>query len=370
MKTKWYPYSNSCNGKDEIIRKKRRQSKNKRQWIYQSLVLLWIILIAGVLIWKSLGIFLKGDLKNIERWFSAQRGIVVMPDPGMKINNWGMTDRDAEDEDDDIFSNNKEDRTGITEKFYAYSSDRYSEISENAEKNSIKSQYDFSDHKQDSSLMRIFGALQEIQIPQQLKELAEKNPETVEFVKQYSQLHNEHPDIDLTQEAAGDRVPLLMQWDTRWGYESYGASYIACAGCGPTCLSMVLLYLTDNTEYSPLAVARYAEENGYYITGQGTSWDLMRSGAAHFGLDSQELSLSEAQMKWAIDQGLPIICSVGPGDFTAEGHFIVITGYTNEGFTVNDPNSILRSEMVWSYDRLKWQIKNLWSFRKTGGNPR
>lgn len=364
MKTKWYPYSNSCNRSDEIIRKKRRQSKNKRQWIYQRLLLLWIILIAGILIWESSGISLKRDLENIEGWFYAQDGIAVMSDPGMKTDNLDMADRGAEDEDDDIFSNNKKDGTGITEKFYEDSSDRYSKVSENAEENSIKSQYDFSDYEQDGSLMRILGTFQEIQIPQQLRELAERNPETVEFVKQYPKLHNEHSDIDLTQEATGDHVPLLMQWDTRWGYESYGTSYIACAGCGPTCLSMVLLYLTGNTEYSPLTVARYAEANGYYITGQGTSWDLMRSGAAYFGLDSREISLSETQMKRVLDQGLPIICSVGPGDFTTEGHFIVIIGYTDEGFTVNDPNSILRSEMIWSFDRLKRQIKNLWSFRK------
>ena len=42
--------------------------------------------------------------------------------------------------------------------------------------------------------------------------------------------------------------------------------------------------------------------------------------------------------------------------FTGSGHFIVITGYLG-GFLVNDPNSIERSERVWSYREIRSRIK-------------
>jgi uncharacterized protein YvpB len=66
-------------------------------------------------------------------------------------------------------------------------------------------------------------------------------------------------------------------------------------------------------------------------------------------------------MKKALDAGSLIILNVGPGDFTDSGHFLVVTGYTDEGFSINDPNSRKNSEKIWSYDTLKGQIRNLWA---------
>ena len=41
--------------------------------------------------------------------------------------------------------------------------------------------------------------------------------------------------------------PLFLQWDPRWGYTEYGEdSFLGLSGCGPTCLSMVLYYLTGD----------------------------------------------------------------------------------------------------------------------------
>ena len=46
-------------------------------------------------------------------------------------------------------------------------------------------------------------------------------------------------------------MPLLLQWDERWGYRYYGDQMMAINGCGPTCLSMVVSYLTQNGRYHP-----------------------------------------------------------------------------------------------------------------------
>lgn len=202
------------------------------------------------------------------------------------------------------------------------------------------------------------------QYPQALRELAEKNPEAIDFVYQYPQLHDQTPEIDLSAEAAAGTVPLLLQWDSRWGYQSYGSGLIGYTGCGPTCLSMVALCLTGNASYDPLTVARYAQQAGYYVEGTGTSWELMSDGCAHFGLAAEELPLDEGRMASALAAGMPLICAMGPGDFTDNGHFIVVTGYDGAGFSIRDPNSPQRSARTWSFEELSGQIRNLWAFSK------
>ena len=67
-------------------------------------------------------------------------------------------------------------------------------------------------------------------------------------------------------------------------------------------------------------------------------------------------------MEQSLKAGKPIICSVGPGDFTTKGHFIVISQMQNGMFVVNDPNSKKNSDIPWSYEQLSPQIKSMWNF--------
>ncbi len=195
-----------------------------------------------------------------------------------------------------------------------------------------------------------------------LLELLGKNEETLDYVYYYPELFGAKQEIDLGEEAEGETLPLLLQWDARWGYVSYGDGLIGYTGCAPTCLSMVALYLTGEADYTPFYIAEYAEENGYYISGSGTDWSLINSGCLTFGIQSKEQPLDEDSMKAALDAGHPLVCSMRAGDFTDKGHFIVLTGYTDEGFTLNDPNSVKNSGRVWSYEELAWQIRKIWKF--------
>lgn len=200
--------------------------------------------------------------------------------------------------------------------------------------------------------------------PDELKWLAENNSETIDFVYAYTARNETRTAIDLTEQACGDTVPLLLQWDERWGYEKYGDSFMAYSGCGPVSLSMVAVYLRGDASITPLVVADFALENGYRVPGNGSSWTLISEGCKAFGLEAEELPLHEETMKLRLDAGCPIIVVVGPGDFTSSGHFMVITGYDENGFRINDPNSIKNSDMRWSYERIEGQIRNLWAMYK------
>lgn len=197
--------------------------------------------------------------------------------------------------------------------------------------------------------------------PQELLELAVRNPETVDFVADYPQEKDRAP-AETVEEAERGTIPLLLQWDPRWGCAQYGDGPMALNGCGPTALSMVICGLTGDRTATPYAVAQYAQEMGYYMDGVGTSWELMSAGGAQFGVTARELPLSQSVMENALEAGEPIVCSVGPGDFTTSGHFIVLAGVEGGKFQVRDPNRRSTSEKLWDYDTLAGQITNLWAF--------
>lgn len=199
------------------------------------------------------------------------------------------------------------------------------------------------------------------QYPKQLKELALKNEEALEFVYDYPAERVKEHTIDLTEEASMDSVPLFVQWDKRWGYEKYSGNFFAASGCGPTTLSMVVVYLTHNREASPIAVAKYSKEAGYSVDGSGSSWTLISEGCRHYGVKAKAVALDESRMKAELDEGHPIVVNVGPGDFTDTGHFMVITGYDDEGFSINDPNSIEKSGKRWLFKNISSQIRAVWS---------
>lgn len=157
-------------------------------------------------------------------------------------------------------------------------------------------------------------------------------------------------------------VPLMMQWDERWGYYEYAYDLGGVTGCGPTCLSMVAYYLTGNTEYTPTYMMDFSTRNGCVGESGGTQWTLFSQAAPKLGLKVKEVILDKNAMIKELDKGHPIVINVGPGDFTASGHYLVVVSYSEGYFRVNDPNSVANSQKKWSYEQLKGQIKNLWAF--------
>lgn len=125
---------------------------------------------------------------------------------------------------------------------------------------------------------------------------------------------------------------------------------------------MVIAGLTGKNNITPYDIAKYSEEEGYYLTGTGTSWDLMTLGIKYFGIEGKEIPLTKNNVYRALESGNPIICSMGKGDFTTTGHFIVLVGIENNKIKINDPNSVERSSVLWEYERIEYQIKNLWEF--------
>lgn len=200
--------------------------------------------------------------------------------------------------------------------------------------------------------------------PERLLESLGRNPELLDFTLDYPQKKGTFAGkIDLSGKYQKDQIPLLLQWDEDWGYAPYGNGIIALDGCGPTCLSMVVVGLTGDLSKNPKAVADFSEQHGYLDEkSNSTLWTLMSEGAGKLGLNSREIPLSKSRMTQELSEGHPIICCMGPGDFTTQGHFLVICEFQDGAFVIRDPNSKERSRKTWSYERLKPQIRDLWAF--------
>ena len=204
--------------------------------------------------------------------------------------------------------------------------------------------------------------LREQGYPESLIALVERNPETKDFVLDYPK-YKGLEEIDISKDVMKGEIPHFLQWDERWGYETYGSDFLAVTGCGPTCLSMVTCGLTGDTQWNPYEVAKMAEDNGYYVDGSGSSWALMSSGAEKLGLTVSSVIFDAEHIRATLESGQPIICVMGPGDFTDAGHFLVLTGVDQEGdIILQDPNSVERTKQHWDVQKLMNQMKNLWAY--------
>ncbi|MCL2807893.1 MAG: C39 family peptidase [Coriobacteriia bacterium] len=157
-------------------------------------------------------------------------------------------------------------------------------------------------------------------------------------------------------------MPILYQKDPAWSENAYAGADFGETGCGPTCLAMVSIYLKGGTNITPPVVADMATQAGC-VSSAGTEWLFMTEGAKLLGLKAEELSANKDLIVACLSAGRPIIASMGRGDFTTTGHFIVLTKINDDGsISVHDPNSVERTQSAWNLDSLMVQFRNLWVY--------
>ena len=185
--------------------------------------------------------------------------------------------------------------------------------------------------------------------------------ETLDFVLSKSSLKMPSIFIKIDEKCGNGVIPMLQQWDPKWGWYNYGENIIALNGCGPTSLAMVITGLTGNDGINPMEIAKYSDDNGYHEKA-GTNWDLMTDVTEQYGVKGSRIDITKESFENELNNGKPIICSVSKGYFTDEGHFIVIAGIKDGKLIIHDPNSIEKSKKLWEFDKIKNQIKAAWSY--------
>lgn len=207
---------------------------------------------------------------------------------------------------------------------------------------------------------RLLEQLEEEGAPEGLSSTLRKNNETLNFVMDYDKRnHDFSSGTQISEEST--TIPLLLQWDERWGYAPYGTSMISSAGCGPTCLAMVVSYFTKDETITPYTMAQYSIENGH-VTDEGATYCALMESTEEWNIHVVSEDPDEKIVEEALKAGNPIICNVFPGDFTETGHFIVLTGYADGMVSVNDPFSRRNSLKLWRFADIQDQIDRMWIY--------
>ena len=209
--------------------------------------------------------------------------------------------------------------------------------------------------------------------PEKLIEMLGRNEQTLEFVMNYPLKYGKEQTIDISGYADTEGVPLFIQWDQQWGYKDYVGNVAGLSGCGPTCMSMVVYHFTRDPAMHPAYMMDFAQSNSAYATvGGATLWSFFKLGGAELGLTVKEMTYDdlhiERNMKRLLESGKVLVVNVGPGIFTEIGHYMVIAGYEDGKFIINDPNSPANSAKRWEFEEFNKELKMGWIYSYDGGN--
>ena len=196
---------------------------------------------------------------------------------------------------------------------------------------------------------------------------AEGNPNVIHFLYEYGNGASSPDHFSYTEEEKSADIPLLMQWDWRWGFFQYGGGPAGLTACAPTCMAMIGFGLTGDESITPRSIADYSIRSGFWVDGQGTSWALVTNAFPNHPISCSSLSVDQGSINWALEQGYPVLINVGVGRFSAVGHFMVLAGLTKDGtYILNDPNNLENCSIAWTWSDLAPEVTAAWAFSYTG----
>lgn len=151
-------------------------------------------------------------------------------------------------------------------------------------------------------------------------------------------------------------VVYFNQLEEPWASLPYASSTVANSGCGPTSMAIVISTLTGKN-VTPEMTKSFAEDNGEYVQGQGTSHSFIGNAAAHWGLTCERVGKDRMDdVVQALKEGKMVveICEAYTITGGSSGHFIVLTGVTSDGYiTIADCASRERTGKVYSVETIK-----------------
>lgn len=163
-------------------------------------------------------------------------------------------------------------------------------------------------------------------------------------------------------------MKYYKQTDSRWSKRKYAGSTMGRAGCGATCVAMVV-------EKSPKSVGDWMEKNHCTVPGCGTTWAGIQYALTHYGFKCDMLNTSnyygskaETTAELFRDKLYNGNCYgillMGKSMFTSGGHYIcILKADKKKGLYVYDPYS--RNLCGWhKWKDFEGKVKIFYSIKK------
>lgn len=209
--------------------------------------------------------------------------------------------------------------------------------------------------------------------PQAILDYYYVDEDNVDIVYNYIDHKDDYKTMTFTDEELNSgTIPNFYMEDTRWAYETIGGRYIFSGGCAVVSISMVYVGLTGDGYYDPVRVSRVAEDldasgflGGVRNSEIGNICEAIGLKYNSYNFDPDEGGSGkpdEKQMKDILDSGRPLILNM-KGD-TFGSHAMVLRGYDETGFIINDPASPEKSARTWTFDELAPEILRYWEIWK------
>ncbi len=173
-------------------------------------------------------------------------------------------------------------------------------------------------------------------LQQKVIKLAATEPEAVHFARVFpydypaSKPNSAADHVDSSKNG----VPVLYQWDERWGFTEYDSSAFAFTGNFPTALSMVCQTIKGDTEATPYAIGQSLASKGITLTdgqlktipasekqlGSSTVVETTGSNAGGYGEDDEDYGYDEdvEQVERYDEDGNYDV----NGEYDADGYYI------------------------------------------------
>lgn len=166
-------------------------------------------------------------------------------------------------------------------------------------------------------------------------------------------------------------MQYFNQMDSHWGsYLISGKDQMNTNGCGPTCVAMVIHAFGNSSEQvTPVTMADWAVANNQYVVGAGSEHTIVETALTSYGLTvtSLQSSVSAETIVSELQAGHLLIGLMGPGFFTDEGHYLLMTGLDSDGnICIADPHSSENTSRPFTADFL---ISQLRTDARDGGAP-
>lgn len=163
------------------------------------------------------------------------------------------------------------------------------------------------------------------------------------------------------------RSDIPQYFQSVYHKSAFAGGTIKSSGCGISCLAMITSYLYGQTITPDMYTLDYRGDNPASVLERLVSEDYL-----NIRMDKYYGNDARTQFHIAMENGNPVIMLHREGSiFTEGGHFIVVTGMTEDGrYIVNDPNmyNLLRTTYAdeymhgFTWDQLKQGLVGTYVF--------